>query len=38
MDVWRLIMLARERVAEQFGIELELEVELVGEWEAGLAR
>ncbi len=31
-DVKALIDLAREKVKEQFGIELELEVELVGEW------
>ena len=32
-DVWELLQLARRRVADQFGIQLELEVELVGEWE-----
>jgi len=32
-DVWELLQLARQRVADQFGIQLELEVELVGEWE-----
>jgi len=31
-DVKTLIDLARERVQEQFGVELELEIELVGEW------
>ena len=31
-DVKALIDLARERVQEQFGVELELEIELVGEW------
>lgn len=31
-DVWELLKFARRRVAEQFGIELELEIELVGEW------
>lgn len=36
MDVWRLIELARASVAEHSGIKLELEVELVGEWEDGL--
>ena len=38
MDVLRLIELAREKVAGQFGVGLELEVELVGEWEAGSER
>jgi UDP-N-acetylmuramate dehydrogenase len=32
-DVWELVQIARKAVAEQFGIELELEVELIGEWE-----
>ena len=32
-DVWELLQLARRRVADQFGVQLELEVELVGEWE-----
>jgi len=31
-DVQALINLAQERVREQFGIDLELEIELVGEW------
>jgi UDP-N-acetylmuramate dehydrogenase len=31
-DVKALIDLAQERVREQFGAELELEIELVGEW------
>lgn len=31
-DVWELLQLARRKVAEQFGVELELEVELIGEW------
>ncbi len=31
-DVLALIEMARAKVAEKFGIELELEVELVGEW------
>ena len=31
-DVWRLIEEARERVFRQFGVRLELEVELVGAW------
>jgi UDP-N-acetylmuramate dehydrogenase len=30
-DVLALVELARQRVREQFGVELELEVELVGE-------
>jgi UDP-N-acetylmuramate dehydrogenase len=32
-DVKALIDLARERVIQKFGIELELEIELLGEWE-----
>lgn len=31
-DVRALIRLAQKTVAEQFGVELELEIELVGEW------
>ena len=31
-DVKALIDLAQERVRERFGVELELEIELVGEW------
>jgi UDP-N-acetylmuramate dehydrogenase len=31
-DVWALIQLARSTVEEKFGVKLELEVELVGEW------
>lgn len=33
-DVYALIQTARKRVAEEFGIELELEIELLGDWEA----
>lgn len=32
-DVLALIELARQRVREQFGVELELEIELVGRWD-----
>ena len=32
-DVLGLISLARRHVKEQFGVELELEIELVGEWQ-----
>jgi len=32
-DVIALIERARTRVAEQFGVELELEIELVGKWD-----
>lgn len=32
-DVMGLVHLARTRVREKFGIELELEIELVGEWD-----
>lgn len=31
-DAWELIKIARERVEAEFGIRLELEVELFGEW------
>ncbi len=33
-DVYRLICLAREKVLEQSGINLDLEVELIGEWQS----
>lgn len=33
-DVFALIRLAQEKVAERFGVRLELEIELVGEWDA----
>lgn len=33
-DVYGLIETARQQVAEQFGVELELEIELLGDWEA----
>ncbi len=33
-DIYRLIQLARQKVAEKFGLELDLEIELVGEWDA----
>jgi UDP-N-acetylmuramate dehydrogenase len=32
-DVWALIERARTAVKEQFGVGLELEVELIGDWE-----
>ena len=32
-DVMALIQLARRTVAEQFGIELALEIEVIGDWE-----
>lgn len=32
-DVYQLIRMAREAVKEQFGVELELEIGLIGEWE-----
>jgi UDP-N-acetylmuramate dehydrogenase len=32
-DVWDLIQIVRERVATQFGVELDLEVELIGDWD-----
>lgn len=31
-DVWELIELARREVAQRFGVELELEIERLGEW------
>jgi len=31
-DVWELIQLAKRKVADDFGVRLELEVELLGEW------
>jgi UDP-N-acetylmuramate dehydrogenase len=31
-DIWRLMTLARETVKEKFGIELEPEIELLGEF------
>lgn len=32
-DLWKLIQMARAAVQEKFGIALELEVELLGDWE-----
>jgi UDP-N-acetylmuramate dehydrogenase len=32
MDIYSLICLAREQVSQKFGVTLELEIELVGEW------
>jgi UDP-N-acetylmuramate dehydrogenase len=31
-DIWSLIQLVRKTVHEQFGIELELEIQLAGQW------
>jgi UDP-N-acetylmuramate dehydrogenase len=31
-DVYNLIQQARQAVYEQFGVKLELEIEIVGEW------
>jgi len=31
-DIWTMISLARRRVWEQFGVELELEIERIGDW------
>ncbi|HUS84825.1 MAG TPA: UDP-N-acetylmuramate dehydrogenase [Anaerolineales bacterium] len=31
-QVWTLIQTAREKVKEKFGVSLELEIELIGEW------
>lgn len=33
-DIWKLIQLARTQVQEKFGVTLELEVELLGEWDS----
>lgn len=32
-DIHNLIKVARREVAEQFGVQLELEIELVGDWD-----
>lgn len=32
-DIWALIQIAREHVAAQFGIELDLEIEFFGDWD-----
>ncbi len=34
-DIYQLIQLARDQVKEQFGIELELEILLIGDWNKG---
>jgi len=31
-DVYHLIQVARKAVSEKFGVELELEIELIGDW------
>jgi UDP-N-acetylmuramate dehydrogenase len=31
-DVWELIQVARSAVLDRFGVELELEIELIGDW------
>jgi UDP-N-acetylmuramate dehydrogenase len=31
-DIYSLICLAREQVRQKFGVTLDLEIELVGEW------
>jgi UDP-N-acetylmuramate dehydrogenase len=36
-DVWELICLARQAVSERFGVTLELEIQLVGDWDGGLS-
>jgi UDP-N-acetylmuramate dehydrogenase len=33
-EVWALIQWARQTVLERFGVDLELEIELIGDWEA----
>ena len=37
-DIYALISLARETVKSKFGVDLELEIQLVGDWEAGAQR
>lgn len=32
LDIYRLIQMARKAVRNQLGVELELEIELVGDW------
>jgi UDP-N-acetylmuramate dehydrogenase len=32
-DIWKLIHLTQEKVAQKFGIKLELEIELIGNWQ-----
>ncbi len=34
-DIWNLIRLAREKVAEKTGVDLEMEIERIGDWENG---
>jgi UDP-N-acetylmuramate dehydrogenase len=36
-DVWSLLQVAKREVAEKFGIELEEEIELLGDWELTLS-
>ena len=31
-DVYSLVQLARQSVSEKFGVDLELEIELIGDW------
>ncbi|MBN1538077.1 MAG: UDP-N-acetylmuramate dehydrogenase [Anaerolineales bacterium] len=33
MDIYELVCIAQNRVAEKFGIDLELEIQLIGEWD-----
>jgi UDP-N-acetylmuramate dehydrogenase len=35
IDIWRLIQLAHRTVHDKFGVNLELEVELLGDWPEG---
>ena len=34
-DFYKLVKLAQQTVAEKFGIALELEIQLIGEWQVG---
>ena len=36
-DIYRLIELARATVAEKFGVYLELEIELAGDWSQSIS-
>jgi UDP-N-acetylmuramate dehydrogenase len=36
VDIWSLIQLARDTVADRFGVQLELEIETLGEWNGNI--
>jgi UDP-N-acetylmuramate dehydrogenase len=31
-DIWQLVMMTRKRIHEKFGVDLELEIERLGDW------